>query len=59
MDHGLISTINLIIEFKKFLPKNILSIVQKNLVTAQFVLVVTKVWPLKVFSVATRFKVID
>jgi hypothetical protein len=31
MDHGLISTINLIIEILKFLPQNILIIVKKKI----------------------------
>jgi hypothetical protein len=60
MDHGLISTIILIIELTCFLPKNILIIVKKKIQLAPiFLKIVTRMWQLKFVSIATRFNVIE
>ncbi len=44
MDHGLVSTIDIIIENFKFFPKNISVIILKKLVATKLFLVVIKVW---------------
>jgi len=53
MDHGLLSTIDIIIENFKFFPKNIWVIIFKKLVAMKLFLVIIKVWQPKVVLIAT------
>jgi hypothetical protein len=53
MDHGLITTIDLLIESFLFFPKIILVIILKNQLPQKLSLVVMKMWQPKVVSITT------